>query len=58
MRKDLIVGNWKMNATHLEAIQMVQKLSYRLDGLEMGGVHLPVTDDQVLAHVSSISPTR
>ena len=30
-RKDLIVGNWKMNATHLEAIQMVQKLSYRLD---------------------------
>jgi len=31
MRKNLIVGNWKMNATHLEAIQMVQKLSYRLD---------------------------
>lgn len=30
-RRDLIVGNWKMNATHLEAIQMVQKLSYRLD---------------------------
>jgi triosephosphate isomerase len=30
-RTDLIVGNWKMNATHLEAIQMVQKLSYRLD---------------------------
>jgi triosephosphate isomerase len=31
MRKSLIVGNWKMNATHLEAIQMVQKLSYRLE---------------------------
>ncbi len=30
-RKDLIVGNWKMNATHLEALQMIQKLSYRLD---------------------------
>lgn len=30
-RKDLIAGNWKMNANHLEAIQMVQKLSYRLD---------------------------
>ena len=29
-RVDLIVGNWKMNATHLEAIQMVQKLAYRL----------------------------
>jgi len=31
MRKNLIAGNWKMNKTHLEAIQMVQKLSYRLD---------------------------
>jgi triosephosphate isomerase len=30
-RSPLIVGNWKMNANHLEAIQMVQKLSYRLD---------------------------
>ncbi|HEU4916256.1 MAG TPA: triose-phosphate isomerase [Acidimicrobiia bacterium] len=30
-RKVLIVGNWKMNASHLESIQMVQKLSYRLD---------------------------
>ena len=30
-RTPLIVGNWKMHANHLEAIQMVQKLSYRLD---------------------------
>ena len=30
-RKNLIVGNWKMHASHLEAIQMVQKLSYRLE---------------------------
>ncbi|MFP5332829.1 MAG: triose-phosphate isomerase [Acidimicrobiia bacterium] len=30
-RRDLIVGNWKMNANHLEAIQMTQKLSYRLE---------------------------
>jgi triosephosphate isomerase len=30
-RKDLICGNWKMNANHLEAIQMIQKLSYRLE---------------------------
>ena len=30
-RKPLIVGNWKMHANHLETIQMVQKLSYRLD---------------------------
>lgn len=31
MRKSFMCGNWKMNATHLDAIQMVQKLSYRLD---------------------------
>jgi triosephosphate isomerase len=30
-RKDMIAGNWKMHATHLEAIQMVQKLGYRLE---------------------------
>ncbi|MGZ8784905.1 MAG: triose-phosphate isomerase [Acidimicrobiia bacterium] len=30
-RKSLIVGNWKMNSNHLEAIQMLQKLHYRLD---------------------------
>jgi triosephosphate isomerase len=30
-RRDLIVANWKMNATHLEAIQMIQKLAYRLN---------------------------
>jgi triosephosphate isomerase len=29
-RKPLISGNWKMNYNHLEAIQVVQKLSYRL----------------------------
>jgi triosephosphate isomerase len=31
LRKPLMAGNWKMNHTHLEAIQVVQKLSYRLD---------------------------
>jgi triosephosphate isomerase len=30
-RKDLIAGNWKMHTNHLEAIQMVQKLGYRLE---------------------------
>ena len=31
MRKDLIAGNWKMHMTHLETIQFIQKLSYRLE---------------------------
>jgi triosephosphate isomerase len=31
MRKKLMAGNLKMNGTHLEAIQWIQKLSYRLD---------------------------
>jgi triosephosphate isomerase len=26
-----MVGNWKMNANHLEAIQMIQKLAFRLN---------------------------
>src|SRR5437867_9564751 len=30
-RKPIMAGNWKMHHTHLEAIQVVQKLSYRLD---------------------------
>ncbi len=30
-RKPLMAGNWKMNHTHLEAIQVVQKLGFRLD---------------------------
>ena len=29
-RKPLIAGNWKMHLTHLEAIQLVQNLSYHL----------------------------
>jgi triosephosphate isomerase len=40
--KDLIIGNWKMNATHLEAIQMVQKLSYRLDHSDYDRVEVVV----------------
>ena len=30
-RRPVIAANWKMNKTHLEAIQAVQKLSYLLD---------------------------
>jgi triosephosphate isomerase len=41
-RKSLIVGNWKMNATHLEAIQMVQKLGYRLSPADYDRVDVVV----------------
>lgn len=30
-RRPMMAGNWKMHHNHLEAIQVVQKLSYRLD---------------------------
>jgi triosephosphate isomerase len=30
-RKPILAGNWKMHHTHLEAIQVVQKLNFRLD---------------------------
>ncbi|HUP70644.1 MAG TPA: triose-phosphate isomerase [Acidimicrobiales bacterium] len=47
-RKPLISGNWKMNHNHLEAIQVVQRLSYSLrdDDYEAVdvSVHPPFTD--------------
>jgi triosephosphate isomerase len=46
-RKPLMSGNWKMNYNHLEAIQVVQKLSYRLDAADYDvvdvSVHPPFT---------------
>ena len=41
-RKNLIVGNWKMNSNHLEAIQVVQKLHYRLDPTDYDRVDVGV----------------
>ena len=46
-RKPIISGNWKMNYNHLEAIQVVQKLSYQLkpddyDAVDVS-VHPPFT---------------
>ena len=47
-RKPLISGNWKMHHNHLEAIQVIQKLSYALtkDDYEVVdvSVHPPFTD--------------
>jgi len=46
-RRPLISGNWKMHHNHLEAIQVVQKLSYRLASEDYAGtdvsVHPPFT---------------
>jgi len=47
-RRPLISGNWKMHHNHFEAIQTVQKLSYRLtkddhEALDVS-VHPPFTD--------------
>ena len=29
--KKIIIGNWKLNLDHLEAIQLLQKLNYSLE---------------------------
>lgn len=47
-RKPMISGNWKMHHNHLEAIQFVQKLHYRLgnddhDAVDVS-IHSPFTD--------------
>jgi triosephosphate isomerase len=48
VRKPLISGNWKMHHNHFEAIQTVQKLSYRLTPEDYEAVdvsvHPPFTD--------------
>ena len=41
-RKPLISGNWKMHHTHLEAIAVVQKLSYALNDSDYGRVDVSV----------------
>ena len=41
-RKPLMSGNWKMNHNHLEAIQVVQKLWYRLDKTDYDAVDVSV----------------
>ncbi|MDQ6727670.1 MAG: triose-phosphate isomerase [Actinomycetota bacterium] len=41
-RRPLISGNWKMHHNHLEAIQVVQKLSYRLTAADYDGVDVSV----------------
>ena len=41
-RKPLISGNWKMHHTHLEAIQVVQKLSYALKDGDYDAVDVSV----------------
>jgi triosephosphate isomerase len=47
-RKPIISGNWKMHHNHFEAIQVVQKLNYRLDNDDHEAVdvsvHAPFTD--------------
>jgi triosephosphate isomerase (TIM) len=41
-RRPLISGNWKMHHNHLEAIQVVQKLSYRLTTDDYAAVDVSV----------------
>jgi triosephosphate isomerase (TIM) len=41
-RKPMMAGNWKMHHTHLEAIQVVQKLGFRLDGKDYDRVDVVV----------------
>ena len=41
-RRPLVSGNWKMHLTHLEAIQVIQKLSYALDRTDRQAVDVSV----------------
>ena len=41
-RKPLVSGNWKMNLTHLDAINVIQKLSYSIDASDPSYVDISV----------------
>jgi triosephosphate isomerase len=41
-RRPIIAANWKMNKTHLEAIQSVQKLSYLVDARDVERVEIVI----------------
>ncbi len=41
-RKPMMAGNWKMHHTHLEAIQVVQKLGFRLEPKDFDRVEVVV----------------
>ncbi|HMC41301.1 MAG TPA: triose-phosphate isomerase [Acidimicrobiales bacterium] len=41
-RRPLVSGNWKMHLTHLEAINVIQKLSYSLDASDPSYVDVSV----------------
>ena len=41
-RKPLVSGNWKMHLTHLEAINVIQKLSYSIDASDPSYVDISV----------------
>jgi len=42
VRKPMMAGNWKMHHTHLEAIQVVQKLGFRLEAKDFDRVDVVV----------------
>ena len=42
VRRPLITGNWKMNLNHLEAIALVQKLSFTLSDKDFAAVEVAV----------------
>ncbi len=41
-RRPLVVGNWKMNLNHLEAIALVQKLAFSLDAEQLRAAQVVV----------------
>ena len=43
MRKPLMVGNWKMNLNHLEAIAVTQKLVYSINDRDYDAVDVAIT---------------
>ena len=58
--KKIIIGNWKLNLDHLEAIQLLQKLNYtieegkeeKIDIVVSPSIHLYVPFKQLLIQIN------
>src|SRR5260221_7260524 len=54
-RKPMMAGNWKMHHTHLDAIQVVQKLGFRLESKDFDRVDVVVCP--AFTALLSVQPT-
>ena len=54
--KKIIIGNWKLNLDHLEAIQLLQKLNYTIEEGKEEEIDIVVSPSHTCLLYTSPSP--